>query len=152
VGQADRGAGSAVLEEPALPGEPARRELLARQWDHTGGVTTDEPDARAVALATYLRERAAALSLSADVSDSDVTARAGMALLDAAQIAASMPPHDIRLTALSEAGLFETMPESRAVFLETQEVHAVVYRAVAGGAQSGAAVIELIVATARRKA
>jgi hypothetical protein len=115
-------------------------------------VTTDEHDARAEALAAYLRERAAALSLSADVSGSDVTARAGMALLDAAEIAASMSAHDTRLIALSNAGLFETMPRSRAVFLETPEVRAVVQRALAGGARSGAMVIELIIATTRRNA
>jgi hypothetical protein len=114
-------------------------------------VTTEEPDARAEALADYLHDRAAVLSFSADVSDSDVTASAGMALLDAAKLAAAMPPDDARLTALSEAGLFETMPERRAVFLETPEVRAVVQRALAGGARSGAEILGLIVATTTRR-
>lgn len=53
-----------------------------------------EADARAAALADYLRERAAAFSMWADVTGSQITASAGMALLDAAHIADAMMTND----------------------------------------------------------
>jgi hypothetical protein len=105
----------------------------------------DVPDARAAALADYLRRRAAAFSLSADESDQQHIARAGMALLDAAVIAEGLSATDERLTALSEAGLFETMPDGKARFLETAELRAAVQRPLAGTAMSGHEVLRLLV-------
>jgi hypothetical protein len=112
---------------------------------HNVGVGGDVPDARAAALADYLRRRAAAFSLSADESDQQHIARAGMALLDAAVIAEGLSATDERLTALSEAGLFETMPDGKARFLETAELRAAVQRPLAGTAMSGHEVLRLLV-------
>jgi hypothetical protein len=106
-----------------------------------------EPDARASALADYLRERAAAFSLSADVMESQSTASAGMALLDAAHIADAMTPNDPRLALLSEAGLFESMPEGRAVFLETSQIRAAIQRPLVRDPQGGEQIIAHLVAT-----
>lgn len=105
------------------------------------------PDARAAALADYLRERAAAFSLSADVMGSQSTAKAGMALLDAAHIAEAMTPDDPRLALLSEAGLFESMPEGGALFLETSEVRAAIQRPLVRDPQGGEQIIAHLVAT-----
>jgi hypothetical protein len=107
------------------------------------------PDARAMALADYLSQRAAAFSLSADVSGEQEIARAGMALLDASRIAAKLLPTDERLTALSEAGLFETMPDRKAIFLETPELRAAIQRPLAGTPMSGPDILALLVDTAR---
>lgn len=107
------------------------------------------PDPRAVAVADYLSQRAAAFSLSADVSDEQQIAHAGMALLDASRIAADLQPTDERLTALSEAGLFETMPDEKAIFLETAELRAAIQRPLSGTPMSGHEILALLVATAR---
>jgi hypothetical protein len=112
-------------------------------------VSADPPDARAAALADYLRGRAAAFSLSADVNNEQHIARAGMALLDAALVAEHLSATDERLAALSEAGLFETMPDGKALFLETGEVRAAVQRPLAGTSMSGPEVLHLLVYTAR---
>jgi hypothetical protein len=111
----------------------------------------DVPDARAAALADYLRGRAAAFSLSADVTKEQHIARAGMALLDAAKIAEGLSPTDARLKALSEAGRFETMPNGHALFLETAELRAAVQRPLAGAPMSGHEILRLIVDTVRRE-
>jgi hypothetical protein len=108
-----------------------------------------EPDSRAAALADYLRWRAAAFSLSADVSNEHHIAAAGMALLDAATIAERFSPTDERLTALSEAGCFETMPDNKARFLETAELRAAVQRPLAGTPMSGREILALLVDTVR---
>lgn len=105
------------------------------------------PDARAAALADYLRERAAAFSLSADVLGSQSTASAGMALLDAAHIAEAMTTNDPRLAVLSEAGLFESMPEGRARFLETNGIRAAIQRPLICDPQGGEQIIARLVAT-----
>jgi hypothetical protein len=107
-----------------------------------------KPDARASALADYLRSRAAAFSLSADVMASQSTASAGMALLDAADIADAMMTNDPRLALLSEAGLFESMPEGRALFLETSTIRAAIQRALVGDPQGGQQIIAHLVAAA----
>jgi hypothetical protein len=112
-------------------------------------VGDDVPDARAAALAIYLRRRAAAFSLSADVNNEQHIARAGMALLDAAIIAERLSATDERLTALSEAGAFETMPDGKALFLESAELRAAVQRPLSGPPMSGHEVLRLLVETAR---
>jgi len=110
----------------------------------------DAPDPRAVALADYLRRRAAAFSLSADVSEEQHIAQAGMALLDAAIIAETLSPTDKRLSALSEAGRFESMPGGKALFLETVELRAAMQRPLAGIPMSGIDILALLVDTACR--
>jgi hypothetical protein len=107
------------------------------------------PDPRAAALAEYFRQRAAAFSLSADVTGSQGTAVSGMALLDAAHIAEAMAPTDPRLQALSEAGLFETMPHGRAQFTETPRIRAVIQRPLVFEAETGQQIIAHIVASIR---
>ena len=111
--------------------------------------SAESPDARAAALAHYLRERAASFSMSADVTGAQDTAHAGMALLDAASIADAMLPTDHRLRALSEAGVFESMPDRQARFLETPEIRATVQRPLLSGPQTGAEILAQIVDTAR---
>jgi hypothetical protein len=113
-----------------------------------GAAGTGPRDARSVALAEYLRRSAAAFSMSADLTGVASTAEAGMALLDAARIAESLPAHDRGIRVLSEAGLFESMPDGKATFVETPEVGAVVRRALVSDAEGGAAVIARLVATA----
>ncbi len=108
----------------------------------------DAQDPRAAALAVYLRHWAAAFSLSADATDVANTAEAGMALLDAAEIAGSMSSDDPNLRTLSEAGLFESMPEDQAAFVDTPEIRAAIRRPIASGAEDGAAIIAHLVATA----
>jgi hypothetical protein len=110
----------------------------------------DLPDPRATALADYLRRRAAAFSLSADVNKQQHIARAGMALLDAAIIAETLSATDDRLTALSESGLFETLSGGKARFLETSEVRAAIQRPLSGTPMSGPDILALLVESARR--
>jgi hypothetical protein len=112
----------------------------------TDGARSD--DARSVALAEYLRRSAAAFSMSADVTGVASTAEAGMALLDAAVIAESLPSEDASIRVLSEAGLFESMPGGRAAFVEIPEIRAAVLRALVSGAENGSVVIANLVATA----
>jgi hypothetical protein len=107
-------------------------------------------DARALALAAYLRERAASFSLSADVNDAHKIARAGMALLDAATIAETFRTDDPTLQALSEAGRFESMPDDTARFLETAPLRAAIQRPITGSAMTGRQILTLMVDTARR--
>ncbi|MGH3317101.1 MAG: hypothetical protein ACRDO0_13235, partial [Nocardioidaceae bacterium] len=97
----------------------------------------------------YLRQRAADFSFSADVNDAQTTARAGMALLDAALLAEAMPERDRRLRELSEAHCFESLPEREARFLETPAIRSAVQRPLSGEPMTGAQVIDLIVATTR---
>jgi hypothetical protein len=104
-------------------------------------------DPRAAALAGYLRERAAAFSMAADVNDEDHVAGAGMALLDAAVLAERLLPDDERLTSLSLAGRFESMPGGAARFLETEEVRAAVQRPLAGPPMAGSDILALVVRT-----
>ena len=109
---------------------------------------TGSEDARSVALAEYLRRSAAAFSLSADARDAAYTAEAGMVLLDAAVIAESLPAHHAGLRVLSEAGLFESMPQGKAVFVEVPEIRAAVQRALVSEEEDGAAIIAKLIATA----
>jgi hypothetical protein len=106
------------------------------------------PDARALALAEYLRERAAAFSLSADVNEADQIAQAGMALLDAASTAEALPADDPTLIALSEAGRFESMPGGKARFVETPRLRAAVQRPISGAPMAGAQILALLVDSA----
>jgi len=108
-------------------------------------------DARAAALADYLYQRAAAFSLSADVNDAQGTAHAGMALLDAAALADQLRPTDEILMTLSEAGRFETMPDLKAVFLETDELRAAIQRPLLGSRMTGQEILALVMRTARRR-
>ncbi|WP_146605097.1 hypothetical protein [Jiangella anatolica] len=95
---------------------------------------TRRPDARALALAIFLRRWAGAFSFSADALDSPGTARSGMTLLDAAQRAEQLAPDDPVIVVLSEAGHFEAMPGGHARFIETVEVRRAVLRLFAGPA------------------
>ena len=107
-------------------------------------------DARCVALAEYLRRSAASFSMSADSTDAARTAEAGMALLDAAVIAESLPSDDAGIRVLSEAGLFESMPGGRASFVEVAAIRAAVLRALVSEAEDGRAIIAKLVATAAK--
>jgi hypothetical protein len=107
-------------------------------------------DARALALAEYLRERAASFSLSADVNQAHQIAQAGMALLDAASIAETLLADDPILIALSEAGRFESMPGDRARFVETAQLRAAVQRPLSGTPMAGKQILTLLVDTAVR--
>jgi hypothetical protein len=113
------------------------------------GVNESAADARALALAEYLRARAAAFSLSADVNEADQIARAGMALLDAASAAEALPADDPTLVALSEAGRFESMPGNVARFVETPRVRAAVQRPISGTPMTGEQILSLLVDSAR---
>jgi len=105
-------------------------------------------DPRAAALSRYLRRTAAFFSMSADATDSASTADLGMALLDAARIAEAMPSADPRIRVLSEAGLFESMPEGNAVFIEVAEIRRAVRRTLVSGPQNGASIIADLITTA----
>jgi hypothetical protein len=115
--------------------------------DGRGFALERSPDARAAALAHYLRECAASFSMSADVTGVQDTARAGMALLDAAVVADAMVTSDARLRVLSEAGLFESMPDGRARFMETQEIRAAILRPLVSDRQTGVQIIVGLVAS-----
>jgi len=106
-------------------------------------------DPRAHALGEYLRDRAAAFSLSADAAGDQHIADAGMALLDAAAMADRLPGTDDRLEALSSAGCFETMPGGTSRFVETLDLRAVIQRPLSGSPMSGEQILDLIVETAR---
>jgi hypothetical protein len=108
-------------------------------------------DPRASALADYFYQRAAAFSFSADVNDAQDTARAGMALLDAAALAAQLSSSDVILRTLSEAGRFEMTPDRKAVFLETDELRAAIQRPLLGSQMTGYEILALVVKTARRR-
>ena len=101
-----------------------------------------------MALAEYMRERAAAFSLSADVNDADQIAQAGMALLDAAAIAETLPTDDPTLIALSEAGRFESMPGDKAHLVETPRLRAVVQRPISGAPMAERQILALLVDSA----
>lgn len=106
------------------------------------------PDPRAQALARYLRERAAAFSLSADSADEQHIAFAGMALLDAAKAAELLSGTDRRLATLSRAGRFESLPGGGSVFLETGNIRRVVQRPLSGTPVTGDAILDQIVEAA----
>ena len=116
--------------------------------ENAHGAFPSRVDPRAAALSWYLRRTAAAFSMSADVTDSASTADLGMALLDAARIAEAMSMADPRIRVLSEANLFESMPEGGAVFLEVAEIRRAVRRTLVSGPQDGSSIIAELVATA----
>lgn len=101
-------------------------------------------DPRAEALAAYLRERAAAFSLSADATQAQHIARAGMALLDAAALAERLSATDSCLAALSRAGLFESTPDGHIRVVETAELRALVQRPLARALMSGQEILDLL--------
>jgi hypothetical protein len=105
-------------------------------------------DPRGLALARYLRARAAAFSLSADVTAQQHVARAGMALLDAAAIAENLTRTDPCLDRLSEAGLYESMPDLDVRFVETEAVRAAIQRSLSGEPRTGRDILTLIAAVA----
>lgn len=116
--------------------------------ENANGAGPSGADPRAAALSRYLRRTAAVFSMSADATDSPSTADLGMALLDAARIAEAMPSADPRIRVLSEAHLFESMPEGRAVFIEAAEIRRAVRRTLVSGPQDGASIIAGLITTA----
>jgi hypothetical protein len=109
----------------------------------------DEADPRGPAVATYLRDRAAAFSLSADVTTQQHVALAGMALLDAASIAEHLPSGHHVLTQLSEAGCFESLADGGTRFVESEQLRAAVQRPLSGVPMSGLDILELLTAAAQ---
>lgn len=105
---------------------------------------TPPSDPRGAALADFLRGEARALSLFADVTGTMHVARAGMAMLDAALLAERLAPGDRVLVCLAEAGLFESMPQNRARFSATTEIHRAVHRPIAGRIQDGHTLLDSI--------
>jgi hypothetical protein len=99
-----------------------------------------------VALSGFLRDRAAAFSLSSDVNDSPQIADLGMVLLDAADLAEQLPAEDAGLIAMSEAGLFESMPDNAARVVETPELRRALLRPVSGDPRDAVEVLRAIVA------
>ena len=108
----------------------------------------DEADPRGPALAAYLRDRAAAFSLSADVTTQQHVARAGMALLDAAAIAEQLPTNHRVLDQLSAARCFVSLPGGGTRLVETDQVRAAVRRPLSGDPMSGLEILDLLAATA----
>jgi hypothetical protein len=107
-----------------------------------GGTSPDgHADVRGVALADYLRSRAA--TSSGDVDNAG--------LLEAADIAEALPVGDARLLTLSDAGHFGSSPGGRVLFLETPAVRAEVRRQLASR-QPGAVVLEQLVASVTTRA
>lgn len=102
---------------------------------------SDPVDPRAPALASFLRERAALFSLSAEVNDSPHIADAGMSLLDAAAIADDLRSDDPLMVELSERGLFETMPDRGARVVPSEELNRSLQRSIVGSARDGWAVL-----------
>jgi hypothetical protein len=114
--------------------------------------TRGPTDARSDALADYLREAAAAFGVCAEMTGLERVAVAGMALLDAADLAQELPPDARVLRVLSEAGFFETMPDSRARFLAVPEMRAAVLRPLVAEPQGGPAILAGLVTEAERLA
>lgn len=112
------------------------------------GAGSPGADPRAAALSRYLRRTAADFSMSADATDSASTADVGMALLDASRIANAMPATDPRIRLLSEARLFESMPDDKAVFIEVAEIRRAVRRTLVSGPQDGASIIARLIEAA----
>ncbi len=106
------------------------------------------PDPRSAALARYLRETARLFSVSADVADAAGTGEAGMALLDAALIAEAMPASDSRLQMLSEAGLFENLPNGEVAFVETPQIRQAIWRPLVSHREGSTTIITKLMATA----
>jgi hypothetical protein len=112
-----------------------------------GGRRPAAVDPRAAALARYLRAAAATFSMSADATNTASTADAGMALLDAAEVAEAMQGDDHRMTLLSEAGLFESMPHGEAAVVDRPEIRRAVQRTLLSAPQNGRAIIAKLVST-----
>jgi hypothetical protein len=105
-------------------------------------------DPRGAALARYLRERATDFSMSADVTDEQHIARAGMALLDAAMLAETLQPSDERLGALSDAGRFEARADGTVVLVESAEMRAAMQRPLSQAPMTGRNILALLIDTA----
>jgi hypothetical protein len=105
-------------------------------------------DPRGAVLASYLRERAKAFSLSADVTTQQHVALAGMALLDAAALAENLTHADPCLARLSAAGCYESTPDLGLRFVETPAVRAAVQRPLSGEPMTGRDILTLVAAVA----
>jgi hypothetical protein len=101
-------------------------------------------DPRGAALAQYLRARAADFSLSADVTTQQHVARAGMVLLDAAELAENLTRTDPDLDRLTAAGCFESMPDEGFRFVESLAIRAAVQRPLAGDRTTGRDMLTLL--------
>lgn len=143
----DAGLGAGLAPAgPAWLGSLAGPADQVRYGGWQDGMTMVDP--RAVALGQYLRQHAADFSMSADVTDNQVTARAGMALLDAAALVESWPVDHPFLVALSDAGRFEALPDGAVLFCNTPQMRAAVHRPLAGAAMTAQAILDLVVRTA----
>ena len=71
-----------------------------------------------------------------------------MALLDAALLAEAISPDSPGLKTMSEAGLFESMPEGRATFVETPEIRSAIRRLLVSDPADGAAIVAELVSAA----
>jgi hypothetical protein len=98
-------------------------------------------DPRATALGAFLRSRAALFSLSADVNNSPRIAEAGMALLEAAELAEGLPSVDPLLAEMSEAGVFETMPGQGAKVVHTPEIDRLLQRPIFGESRDASTIL-----------
>jgi hypothetical protein len=87
-------------------------------------------------------------SLSADSTGEQHIASAGMALLDAGEVAERLPAADARLATLTRAGRFESMPDGTSRFLETDAVRRAIQRPLSGVPMSGSEILDLVVASA----
>jgi hypothetical protein len=144
-----RGPGTATRQPGGtwLEGAPGGRVSLPSGGD-TAQMAGTGSDPRAQALARYLRERAAAFSLSADSADERHIAAAGMALLDAAGVAELLPGTDPRLARLTRAGRFESMPGGGSTFLETDNIRRAIQRPLSGTPKSGEEILDLLAESA----
>lgn len=113
-----------------------------------GPQPTPRADPRSAALARYLRETAAHLSLSDDATALAGTSETGMALLDAAFIAEAIPASDPRLRLLSEAGLFESPPHGDVAFVDRPEIREALRRPLTSDREGAAGIITKLLATA----
>ena len=127
---------------PDAPEPPPRGHILRPVGDPEGS------DPRGAVLASYLRERANAFSLSADVTTQQHVAHAGMALLDAAAIAENLTRTDPCLDRLSDAGCYESTPDLGLRFVESEAVRAAVQRPLLGELMTGRDILNLIAAVA----
>jgi hypothetical protein len=92
------------------------------------------------------------LSMSSDGTVNEPAAKLGEALLHAARIAEAMTGADPRIRVLSAAGLFESLPGGRQVFVEAPEIGRVVRRPLVSAPQTGPMLLEQLVATAEELA
>lgn len=107
-------------------------------------MTTQSPDPRAQAVASYLRERAAAFSLSADETEHHHVAIAGMALLDAAEAADMVSRDDVRLARLDGAGRLAWSQDGTATYVESDQARRVIQGPLSGDPMTGTAILDAL--------